>query len=201
MKRRFGAVGSYNEWIQPKPVANALELLEKELAKWAHKIDRVFLCLSTDPFMYGRPRLADLTLEILAHLNRAGIKASMLTKGVYPDELKAAGFSKDNDYGITLVSVSETFRKRYEPGAAPIKERVAGLRRLHEAGFTTNVSMEPYPTPNIFRQDINDVLAAVSFADSVRFGKWNYNQTAGNFRHAREFYVSMAQKVAGRPNP
>jgi DNA repair photolyase len=199
MKRRFGAVASYDDWVRPKPVANAVELLEKELDKWAPKIDRVLLCLSTDPFMYGQQPLIDLTLDIITRLNRAEIAVTTLTKGVYPAELASVGgFSRDNDYGITTVSVSEDFRRKYEPGAAPIDQRIAGLRRLHDAGLKTNISMEPYPPPNIFQQDINEVLAAVDFADSIRFGKWNYNRNAAGFKHAGEFYTSMAKLVAAR---
>lgn len=194
MKRRFGAVDTYEDWLKPRLVGNALELLDKELPKLKDKIERVFLSFTTDPFMYGQPQVSGLTLEILARLNQAGLPASVLTKGVYPAEL-ATDFNRENEYGVTLVSVSDDFQKKFEPGAAPVQERIAALKALHEAGLKTWISMEPYPTPNIFQQDINEVLAAVSFVDTIHFGKWNYNRSAGAFKYSREFYASMAQQV------
>jgi DNA repair photolyase len=194
MKRRFGQVGTYEDWLKPRLVGNALELLDKELPKLRDKIERVFLSFTTDPFMYRQPEVIELTLKILARLNQAGIPAATLTKGAYPvDEI--VKLNSENEYGITLVSVDDTFQQKFEPGAAPIRERIAGLRALHEGGFKTWISMEPYPTPNIHRQDITEVLKAVGFVDSIWFGRWNYNRTAGAFKHAPEFYASMSQQV------
>jgi DNA repair photolyase len=34
--------------------------------------------------------------------------------------------------------------------AATLKDRLEALRRIHEAGSKTWVSIEPYPTPNIY---------------------------------------------------
>jgi DNA repair photolyase len=194
MKRRFGQIGSYDDWLKPRLVGNALELLDKELPRLKDKIERVFLSFTTDPFMYRQPAVIELSLEILARLNEARIPAATLTKGVYPAE-RITGLGQENEYGITLVSLDDEFQRKFEPGAAPISERVAALRTLHEAGFKTWISMEPYPTPNIHRQDITEVLKAVSFVDSIWFGRWNYNRTTGAFKHAPEFYASMSQQV------
>lgn len=195
MKRRCGVVNTYEEWIKPKIVANAMELLDKELPRLRHKIQRVFLCFTTDPFMYLETAVTGLTLEILARLNQAEVPAVVITKGVYPAELATHSFNRDNEYGITLVSVSEDFKNKFEPGAAPLKQRIAALRRLHEAGLKTWVSIEPYPPPNIWQQDIKEVLAAVEFVDRIVFGKWNYSRAAGLFKHTKEFYGSMAREV------
>ena len=63
MKRRFGKVASYDEWIQPKIVSNTLELLDKEIPRLKDKIKCVQLCFTTDPFMYGYDEIARLSLN------------------------------------------------------------------------------------------------------------------------------------------
>ncbi|MEW6738531.1 MAG: radical SAM protein [Nitrospirota bacterium] len=193
MARRFGRVKSYDEWIKPKIVSNAAELLAKEIPKHKDKIKFVHLCFSTDPFMYGYEEIASMSLRLIELLNEAGIKCTALTKGNLP--LKLAEFSKDNEYGITLVSLSEVFRKEYEPYAAPYEERIRSLYELHKKGFKTWVSIEPYPTPNIVKQDFGKILKAISFADKIIFGRLNYNAVASEYHDHKGFYNYLSRQV------
>jgi DNA repair photolyase len=197
IKKRCGAVKSYEDWIHPKIVGNALKLLGKELPRRKNKISSVFLCFATDPFMYHVEEVQNLTLEILQRLNKEGIKAVLLSKGVYPNTvLDTSAFSNQNEYGATIVSLSEDFRKKFEPHAATVEQRVKSLKKLHEAGLKTWVMMEPYPTPNIIKQDIRDILSQISFVDRIIFGSWNYSALPNRFAHYKEFYNSMAYEVA-----
>lgn len=194
MARRFGKVKSYDEWIKPKIVSNAAELLAKEIPKHKDKIKFVHLCFSTDPFMYGYPEIADLSVKLIGMLNEANIKCTALTKGSLP--LKLSELSKENEYGITLISLSEAFRQEYEPHAAPYEERIQRLYELHKKGFKTWVSIEPYPTPNISRQDFGKILKAVSFADKIIFGRLNYNSIASEYKDHKGFYTYLSRQVA-----
>jgi len=196
LKKRWGVINSYEDWIQPKIVENALELLDRELRRLKEKMDRVYLCFSTDPFMYQVPEVQDLTLKIIRRLHTANLKAATLSKGIYPDELlDKEAFGRLNEHGSTIVSLSEDLRKRFEPNAAPVPDRIRALRKLHESGLKTWVSIEPYPTPNIIKQDIREILEQVSFVDRIVFGKWNYSRQTSAFIHHREFYNSMAHEV------
>ncbi len=196
LKKRCGKIKNYQEWRQPKIVANALELLESELAKLKHKINHVFLCFATDPFMYQVKEVQDLTLKIIKRLNKDGISVISISKGVYPSDLaKKDVYGVNNEYGSTIVSLSESFRKKYEPFAAPIKERIKALKKLHDAGLKTWVSIEPYPTPNIIKQDIKEILEAVSFVDKIVFGKWNYSGLVNLFNNYKGFYNETADEV------
>ncbi|MCX6810503.1 MAG: radical SAM protein [Candidatus Berkelbacteria bacterium] len=196
IKKRCGVVKTYQEWIQPKIVENALELLDAELPKLKDKIKCVFLCFMTDPFMYKQPEITDLTLKILARLKQDDVKSTVISKGIYPKELLDKSiYNENNDYGSTIVSLSEDYRKKFEPGSAPIKERIKALKRLHNAGLKTWVSMEPYPTPNIVKQDVREILKAVSFVDKIVFGKWNYNKRISAQPSSKNFYNSMAGYV------
>ncbi len=193
LKKRFGVVKTYSEWCAPKIVSNTLELLDKEIPRLRSKIKSVQLCFATDPFMYGYDEVAEMSLAAIRKLNDAGIKCTVLTKGLLPPEL--AELSPENEYGITLVSLDEKFRREWEPATAPYQKRIAALKALHEAGCKTWVSMEPYPTPNIIEQNLREILAAVNFADKIIFGRLNYNKMVMQYPHYKEFYKHCADAV------
>jgi DNA repair photolyase len=196
MKKRCGVIKDYKEWIQPKIVINALELLDKEIPKYKHKIKFVHLCFSTDPFMYGYPEVSNLTLDIIKRLNRDNIRCVVLTKGIYPqDMVNTKKYGKDNEYGITIVSLTEDFKRRCEPYSAPYKDRIKSLNYLHEQGLKTWISMEPYPTPNLVRQDLLKILGEISFVDKIIFGKLNYNIKSSQFKDSKDFYEDCANIV------
>lgn len=196
MKKRCGVVKTYEEWCKPKIVSNALELLDKEIPKYQDRIKYVHLCFSTDPFMYNQTQVSKLSLKIIDKLNTNGIRCTVLTKGIYPKELtNLNSFSKNNEYGITIVSLDENFRKQFEPNSATFKDRIEGLRYLHENGFKTWVSMEPYPTPNLIKQDLLKILETISFVDKIIFGRLNYNVKSSEFRYTKEFYNSLSRSV------
>ncbi len=196
MKRRCGIVKDYEEWIEPKIVANALDLLDGEIPKFKKRIKFVHLCFSTDPFMYRYPEIANLTLDIIEKLNKHDIRCTVLTKGVCPRDLANTNkYGKDNEYGITVVSLDESFKKRLEPYSAPYEDRIESLRYLCNQGLETWVSMEPYPTPNLVRQDLLRILEEISFVDKIVFGKLNYNIKSRQFKDSRRFYDNCADTV------
>jgi DNA repair photolyase len=192
-KLRFGIVKNYDEWIKPFLVSNTLELLDKEIPRLKKHIKSVHLCFTTDPFMYEYDEICDMSMAALRKLNAAGIKCTVLTKGILPKEL--AKLSKNNEYGITLISLDERYRKKVEPGSASYKNRIASLKYLHDKGFRTWVSIEPYPTPNLIEQDLDEILEKLSFADKIIFGRTNYNSEVSAFKPHREFYNEQADKV------
>ena len=193
MAKRFGTAKTYEEWCVPKLAENALEILDKEIPKLKDKIESVQLCFSTDPFMYGYDEVSRMSIEIIKKLNGAGIKCTALTKGILPIEL--AQLSPENEYGITLVSLDEGFRKEMEPNTVPYRERIAALRALHDAGCKTWVSIEPYPTPNFIEQDLNEILEAVGFCDKIIFGRLNYNKKVSEYKDYRAYFNELAERV------
>jgi DNA repair photolyase len=196
MARSYGRCTDYEDWRHPRLVANAAELLAKELGRPRRRPDSVHLCLTTDPFMKGWPEVTRMSLELIALINSKGIPASVLTKGTLPGELADRTlFPEDNVYGISLVSLSENFRRRWEPGAAPYAERIEALRRLHDKGRSTLVHIEPYPTPNLAEQDLTEILEEVAFVDSIYFSGWNYNALARQYARREEYYRRQARIV------
>lgn len=194
MKKRFGQVKTYDEWCKPKLVSNTLELLDKEIPKLKDKIKSVHLCFSTDPFPFEFPsEVSEMSLAAIRKLNAAGIKCTVLTKGILPPAL--AELSKENEYGISLVSLDEEFRKKYEPFTAPYRERIDALKALHDVGCKTWVSMEPYPTPNLVQQSLLKLLGHVAFTDKIIFGRWNYNAAVSSYPSHKEFYNQCVKTV------
>lgn len=193
MMKRFGKVKSYDEWLEPSIVENAIEILERELPKYKNKIRMLHLCFSTDPFMLGKREISDMSLEILKKANQLGVPCSVLTKGELPKSL--CELSKDNEYGITLITLDEDFRKQMEPGASSIENRVNSLKYLHEQGCKTWVSIEPYPTPNFIVQDLKLILEKIAFVDKVIFGRMHYNKQVSEYRGYKEFYIKCANEV------
>src|SRR3989338_3781959 len=57
MAKRFGKVKEDSDWLKPKLVENALDLLDVEIPKYKDQIKFVDLCFMTDPFMYKYPEV------------------------------------------------------------------------------------------------------------------------------------------------
>lgn len=195
MAKRFGRVRTYEEWLRPSIVDNTLDLLRKELPKHKDKIERVQLCFTTDPFMTGYPEVGEMSVEAIKLINSFGIPCVVLTKGVLPASL--AELASINTYGVTLVSLDEEFRERMEPGAVLIADRLAALRALHDAGCKTWVSMEPYPTPNVWEQDLRPILEAVAFVDRIVFGRVHYDRRTSAYKDLDAYYHDCAAQVRG----
>ncbi len=195
LAKRFGRIKTYSDWIKPRLVSNALELLDKEIPKYKDQIKFVHLCFMTDPFMYGYKEVTDMTCKIIEKLNQNDIPCTVLTKGVYPKKIIDIKSNITNEYGITLVSLNDVFKKQFEPYSAPYKERIKSLRFLHDHGLKTWVSMEPYPTPNLVEQDLNKILKEISFVDKIIFGKLNYNVQSSQFKENKSFYEACANQI------
>lgn len=192
-KKRFGQVASYEEWLEPYLVSNTLEILDKEIPRLKSKIKSVQLCFTTDPFMYNYNEIETMSLAAIKKLNDAEIKCTILTKGLLPIIL--ADYSKDNEYGITFISLDESYRERVEPGAAPYQKRLASLKALHDQGCKTWVSVEPYPTPNLIEQDLISILEAIAFTDKIIFGRTNYSKEITSYKQNKPFYNEQAAIV------
>ena len=192
-KKRFGKIQTYEQWIQPYLVSNTLQLLQQEIPKLKDKIESVQLCFTTDPFMYEYDEIAQMSLAAMQMLNQADIKCTVLTKGILPIEL--ANYSRDNEYGITLISLDEDYRKKMEPYTATYQARLTAMKALHDAGCKTWVSIEPYPTPNLINQRLDELLEEISFTDKIIFGRTNYCKEVSSYKHHKKFYNDLAEYV------
>lgn len=206
LAKRTGRVRSYEDWCKPELVENAMDLLEAELRRYGGRVDSVHLSFTTDPFMWdpvaGAPNrdVVALTTELVRRLNDEGIRVTTLTKGVYPDEFikLVSSLHPDNQYGVSIVSMSDEFRAEWEPGSAPVLDRLAALRELSGVGAVTWASVEPYPTPNVdvTSDDPTKLLDAIGFVDKAVFGRWNYSKLVNSYPDADAHYLKAATRFA-----
>lgn len=152
----------------------ALELFERDAADLQRANDKRVILFSflSDPYQplereYGVTHRA---LELIKHY---GLRSQILTKGGADlisadlDLMKEAG----TELGITVSFVDDKIRKRWEPHAAPIEERLAILKKAHERGVYTWVSLEPVIDT---AQALEVIRAAVKYVDRWKIGKLNH---------------------------
>lgn len=196
LSKRFGKIKTYEDWIEPVIVDNSISLLREEIEKLKDKINFVHLSFMTDPFMMDHPDVTRLTLRIIRELNDKSIKVTALTKGILPKDLiDDMKYEPSNEYGISLVSLDENFRKQFEPHTSFYNDRISALKFLHENDLRTWVSIEPYPTPNIVEQEIEPLLERISFVNKIVFGRMNYNKKVSEYRDYKRFYNETAEIV------
>lgn len=161
-----------------------INLVKKQLENGL-KPKGVFLSFTTDPFLKEN---ANNTDNLIGLLLENKIKVATLSKvGVPKFE-----YLRRTRTGMTIVSDNEEFRKKFEPNAITINIRIRALKTIHDMGGFTWVSLEPYPTPAIWKQDIEKVLDKINFVDFMVFGKFNYDHRAST-PEAKIFYRDMVK--------
>lgn len=159
-----------------------VNLVKKQLDNGL-KPEGVFLSFTTDPFLKENENNANNMIGLLLE-NK--IKVATLSKVGVPD-FKHLRKTKT---GMTIVSDDEKFRRKFEPNAISIKKRIRVLKSIHDMGGFTWVSLEPYPTPAIWKQNIEKILEKINFVDFIVFGKWNYSKLAND----KSFYRKITKK-------
>lgn len=159
----------FNAGAVPRP--DFLRNLEKDARKYqaAGIGEQVMLSFTTDPYHLGDTSLTRQTLEALRN---HGMGFCTLTKGGYRALRDLDLFRPDRDaFACTLTSLDEDFSRKWEPQAAMPSDRIEALRRFHDAGIFTWVSLEP-------TLDVDASLAIVEatcgFVDLYKIGRVNY---------------------------
>jgi hypothetical protein len=57
------------------------------------------------------------------------------------------------------------------------------------------VSVEPYPTPNLIKQNLSEILESIAFTDKIIFGRTNYSKEISAYATHRDFYNEQAALV------
>jgi hypothetical protein len=78
-------------------------------------------------------------------------------------------------YATTLTFSDEAQRQVFEPGAAPMEERIAALAAAKHKGVKTWVSCEPVIDP---AQTLSLIRQTADIVDLFKIGKWNYDPRA-----------------------
>jgi DNA repair photolyase len=153
----------------PRP--DYLKHLEREARKYkaAGIREQVMLSFTTDPYHPGDNALTRQTLEVIqAH----GMAICTLTKGGSRALRDLDLFRPERDaFASTLTSLNDRFSRKWERNAALPGDRIATLRRFHERGIFTWVSLEP--TLSI-ENSLAVLRATHEFVDLYKIGRANY---------------------------
>lgn len=153
----------------PRP--GFLDSLTKDARKYraCGITEQVMLSFTTDPF---NPSDMTLTRPTIETLQAYGLGVCTLTKGGSRAIPYLDLFRPDRDaFASTLTSLDDAFSLKWERGAALPGDRIATLRRFHDAGIFTWVSLEP-------TLDTASSLAIIEhtheFVDLYKVGRANY---------------------------
>ncbi len=131
---------------------------------------QVMLSFTTDPYHPGDSTLTRETLQTIAGSDT--LSFCTLTKGGSRALRDLELFRPNKDaFASTLTSMDDAFSLKWERGAALISDRVATLRKFHEAGIFTWVSLEPTLDADA---SIEIVEQTRGFVDLYKIGRVNY---------------------------
>lgn len=153
----------------PRP--GFLLAMQKDAIKYqaAGITEQVMLSFTTDPFHPGNN---SLTRDVLKNLQHHGLAICTLTKGGSRALRDLDLFRPSRDaFASTLTSLDDNFSKKWERNAALPSDRIDTLRKFHEAGIFTWVSLEP--TINI-ESSLQIVRETHGFVDLFKIGRVNY---------------------------
>lgn len=159
----------FDAGAEPRP--DFLNKLVKDARKYqaAGITEQVMLSFTTDPY---HPGDNGLTAETIAVIQAHGLGVCTLTKGGSRALRDLHLFRPDRDaFATTLTSLDDAFSLKWERGAALPGDRIATLRRFHDAGIFTWVSLEP--TLDV-ESSLSIVQATHEFVDLYKIGRVNY---------------------------
>ena len=160
----------FDSGATPRP--GFLDNLRKDARKYqtAGIHSQVMLSFTTDPFNGTCQVLTRPAIEILKD---HGLAFCTLTKGGSRAVPYLDLFRPTRDaFASTLTSLDDQFSLRWEPRAALPKDRMNTLKRFHEAGIFTWVSLEPVLDVAATLQIINETHPYVDF---FKIGRINYS--------------------------
>lgn len=186
---------SREAWLHLRlPKDTPFNLVRNQLAKAYEKnplsmlgLKGFFVSFLTDPFL---PQNRQNTNELVDWLQRAEYPSKIATLSKLGISDNPSGIIR---HGISIVSLDEEFRKKFEPNTLPLKNRLR-LLCLAKANSYSWASVEPYPCSEIWKQPLEPLLEELKFwgVDLILFGKWNYDSRA----RTEEARIEYAQNIS-----
>jgi DNA repair photolyase len=153
----------------PRP--GFMDALRKDARKYqaCGITEQVMLSFTTDPFNPYDTSLTRPTLETLA---AHGMAFCTLTKGGQRALSCIDMFRPERDaFASTLTSLDDAFSLKWERGAALPQDRISTLRKFHDAGIFTWVSLEPTLDTD---SSLEIIRTTHEFVDLYKIGRANY---------------------------
>lgn len=186
----------------PKQRKDLIANLRKDADKLERAGDKrqILLCFSCDPYQKFDDGYGSTTRQALNILFSRNLNVAILTKGGKRSErdfdLLAANKEKIK-YGATLVFADDAEALQREPGAAPTSERIAALKKAHDLGIRTWVSLEP-----VF--SCADTLELINrthkFVDEYKVGILNHHPHSKTINW-HKFKIDVIEKLESLKKP
>jgi DNA repair photolyase len=160
----------------PNPRPNILEKLSSNarILSLSNNNGPVLLCFTCDPYQPIDEKY-QITRKAIGILHYFSLDVMILTKGGQRAERDFDLLTGSDFFGVTITNLDDTMSLKWEPLAALPGERINSLRKAHEKGIKTWVSLEPVIYPEITLEIIRKTH---EFVDKFKVGTLNYHPHA-----------------------
>jgi len=166
MKRYSGHKEPWGEFVDVK--INAAEVLEKQLARAKKGV--VWISSVCDPYQPIEKTYV-VTRRCLEVLAAKQFPVNIQTKStLILRDMDILQEFEHVEAGFTITTDDEAVAKEFEPGATPIKQRIAALKKLRSAGIATFAFIGPILPGN----PCNLIRYLEDAADRVLIDRMNY---------------------------
>lgn len=186
MKRYSGHKEPWGEFVDVK--INSAEVLEKQLVGAKRRV--VWISSVCDPYQPLKETYA-LTRRCLEVLAVKQFPVNIQTKStLILRDLDILQAFEHVEAGFTITTDDEAVAKQFEPGAPPIKQRIAALKKIRSAGIETLAFIGPILPGN----SQNLIRCLEDAADRVLIDRMNYMNTIKSTYHKLGFHREMEDR-------
>jgi DNA repair photolyase len=157
--------------------------------------EQVMLTFTSDPY---HPGDTELTREAIEVLIEYGLGFCTLSKGGTRALRDLDLFRPDRDaFATTLTTLYDEFSLKWEREAQVPSNRILALKRLHNAGTFTWVSLEPVIDVDV---SIEIIKQTYRFVDLFKVGRLNYDKMTKttDWKDYTERVIEVLAKVGAR---
>lgn len=160
--------------VQPRK--DIIEKLEKDTRGYVTHGDKrqVLFCFACDPYSSADQKFG-ITRQAIQVCRRNGMGFCVLTKGGRRSLRDIDLFSARDSYACTLTTLDEKLSRKWEPGADIPEGRLLALKKYHDKGIKTWVSLEPVLFPE---QTLDTIRETHGYVDEYKVGVLNYHEQA-----------------------
>lgn len=139
---------------------------------------RIVISSVTDPYNAFEKRYR-ITRGVLEQLQACAAHITLITKSdLVLRDIDLIGKQADIQVAVSVNSLDDVFRRRFEPRAPDAKRRLSAMRQLNEAGIRTVLFMSPmFPGITDFAEIVE---ASRTFTDEYWFENLNLDNMARN---------------------
>lgn len=152
---------------EPLPIKDLLAKLKKQAQNMAGKENpTIEMCFTCDPYQAIDDE-AQLTRKALEILKDNNLHWMILSKGGKRAERDFDLYRTGDKFGITMTTLDEAKAKEWEAEAAPPAERVEILKKAHDMGIETWMSLEPVIWP---KDTLEIIRQTAPYCDHYKIG-------------------------------